>query len=282
MIKMTVHPISVIHPSAVIADDAEIGIGVVIGENAVIETGVEIGPHAILGPNTTIREGARIYPGAVIGTEPQDIKYDGTPTKCEIGYRTIIREYCTINRGTTASGATIIGDDCMLMSYTHVAHDCRIGNHVVTASAVLFGGHCECHDNAVIGGGTGFHQFIRIGKLAMVGGISGVRQDCPPYMITAGAPPAVVYGVNNVGLKRNEISPASRKLIKAAYKLLYRSGLNVDDALSKIKNELEQTPEIGYLLEFYENSKRGVARGHQETRFLADKEDEMDHSMRFA
>ncbi len=279
---MTIHSNTQIDPSAVIADDAEVSLGVVIGPNSVIETGVELGPHVVIGPNTTIRDGARIYPGAVIGTEPQDAKYDGSPTKCEIGCRTIVREYCTINRGTKASGATIVGDDCMLMSYTHVAHDCRIGNHVVTASGVLFGGHCEVHEKAIIGGGTGFHQFVRVGKLAMVGGISGVRQDCPPYMITAGSPPAVVFGVNTIGLKRNDISPASRKLIKAAYKLLYRSGLNVEDAVSKIKSDLEKSSEIDYLIEFYETSNRGVARGHQEIKFAGDQEDEMDHSMRFA
>lgn len=261
---MSIHPRSEIDPSAVIADDATIGPGAVIGPGSVIEAGAEIGPNAILGPNTTIREGARIFPGAVIGTEPQDFKYDGTPTRCEIGQRTIIREYCTINRGTKASGATIIGQDCMLMSYTHIAHDCRVGNHVITASGVALGGHVHVGDGANIGGNTGIHQFVRIGTLAMVGGASGLRQDAPPYMITAGAPPAVVYGVNVIGLRRNGISPGSRALIKEAFRLLYRSGLNKTDALAKIENELEKTKEIEHLLEFFRTSRRGVARGHQE------------------
>ncbi len=260
---MAIHERSEIDPSVRLADDAEIGPGVVIGPNSVIESGAELGPNAIIGPNTTIREGARIYPGAVIGTEPQDFKYDGSPTTCEIGPRTIIREYCTINRGTTASGATIIGADCMLMSYTHIAHDCRIGDHVITASGVLLGGHCEIQDFAILGGNAALHQFLRIGKLAMVGGMSGLRQDAPPFMITAGHPPAMVYGVNAIGLKRNDVSPVSRKMIKQAFRILYRSSLNISQALTKIENELEQTPEIVFLLDFYRTSRRGVARGHK-------------------
>ena len=261
---MSIHPRTEIDPSAVIADNAIIGPGVVIGPGSVIEAGAEIGPNAVLGPNTTIREGARIFPGAVIGTEPQDFKYDGAPTRCEIGQRSIIREYCTINRGTKASGATIIGQDCMLMSYTHVAHDCRIGNHVVMASGVALGGHVHIGDGVNIGGITGVHQFVRIGTLAMIGGASGLRQDAPPYMITAGAPPAVVYAVNAIGLRRNGIPPESRVLIKEAFRLLYRSGLNKTMALAKIDNELEKTVEIEHLLEFFRSSKRGIARGHLE------------------
>jgi UDP-N-acetylglucosamine acyltransferase len=262
---MSIHPRTEIDPSAVIADDATVGPGVVIGPNSVIEAGAEIGPNVILGPNTTIREAARIFPGAVIGTEPQDFKYDGSPTKCEIGRRSIIREYCTINRGTKASGATIIGQDCMLMSYTHVAHDCRIGDHVIMASGTALGGHVHVGDGAIIGGNAGIHQFVRIGTLAMIGGASGLRQDAPPYMITAGAPPAVVYAVNMIGLRRNGISPESRALIKEAFRILYRSGLNKKLALAKIDNELEKTKEIEHLLEFFRTSRRGVARGHQET-----------------
>ncbi len=262
---MSIHPRTEIDASAKIADDAVIGPGVVIGPGCVVHSGVEIGPNAILGVNATLHEGVRVYPGAVIGTEPQDAKYDGSPTVCEIGPRTIVREYCTINRGTSASGATIIGSDCMLMSYTHVAHDCRLGNHVVSASGLALGGHCEIADHVILGGNTGIHQFVRVGKLAMVGGASGVRQDCPPFMITAGAPPAVVYGVNSIGLKRYGMSPRTRSIIKQAYRLLYRSGLNTREALKRIESELERIPEIDYLLEFYATSKRGVARGHQET-----------------
>jgi len=258
---MAIHPRSEIDATARIADECEIGPGVVIGLDSVIEPGVELGPNVIIGPGTTIKANARIYPGAVIGTEPQDLKFDGSPTKCEIGERTVVREYCTINRGTHASGATFVGSDCMLMSYTHIAHDCRIGNHVITASGVMMGGHCVVHDRAIIGGGAAFHQFIRVGKLAMVGGMSGLRQDAPPFMITAGHPPARVYGVNSIGLRRNGVSPESRKLIKEAFKILYRSDLNFADALAKVESEIEQVAEINYLVEFFRNSKRGVSKG---------------------
>jgi len=260
---MAIHPTSIIDPSATIADDCHIGPGVVIGPDSFIGSGVELGPHVVIGPNTTIRENARIFTGAVIGNEPQDFKFDGSLTTCEVGPRTIIREYCTISRGTNASRATIVGSDCMFMAYSHVAHDCRIGNNVVVASTTLFGGHCEVEDKATIGGSSAFHQFTRVGKLAMVGGMSGVRQDCPPYMITSGGPPAVVYSLNAIGLRRNGISPENRKIIREAFGFLYRSGLNTKDALTKIETELEQIAEIVHLLGFYKKTKRGVARGHR-------------------
>ncbi len=259
---MAIHERAVIDPSALVEDNVEIGPGVVVGPRSVIKTGSELGPNSIIGPDTTIGEGSRIYPGAIIGTDPQDLKYDGSPTTCTVGARTIIREYCTINRGTKARGTTTIGDDCIFMSYTHVAHDCLLGNNIVTASGVLMGGHCEIHDYAVLGGNAALHQFIRVGKLAMVGGMSGLRQDAPPFMITSGHPPAVVYGVNTIGLKRNGVPPETRVILKEAYRILYRLGINTHDALDKVKNELEQVDELVHLVKFYEESKRGVARGH--------------------
>ncbi len=258
---MAIHATAHIDPSAQIADDAEIGPGVIIGPNALISSGCELRPYAIIGPNTTLREGVQVFAGAVIGTEPQDLKYDGSSTRCEIGPRTIVREYCTINRGTTASGATIIGADNYLMAYVHIGHDCRIGNHVMMASNVALGGHCVVEDRVVVGGVVGVHQFVRIGTLAMIGGSSGLRQDAPPYMITAGAPPARVYGINAVGLRRNGYTPGTRALIREAFGILYGSGLNSSDALEQIKAELERTPEIEKILAFFETSKRGVARG---------------------
>jgi len=258
---MAIHERTDIDSTATISDDCEIGPGVVIGPDTVIESGVSIGPNVVIGPRTTIRKGAVIYPGAILGLEPQDFKYDGAPTTCEIGERTIIREYCTVNRGTKASGATIVGSDCMLMTYAHVGHDCRVGNKVVLAGGVLIGGHCTVEDLAILGGNVAMHQFTRIGKLAMVGGLAGLRQDAPPFMITAGYPPAVVYGVNSIGLRRNGITVEARQLLKDAFRILYRSGLNRSDALAKIIEEIDQIPEIKYLVEFYGSSKRGVARG---------------------
>ncbi|HEX9744908.1 MAG TPA: acyl-ACP--UDP-N-acetylglucosamine O-acyltransferase [bacterium] len=273
---MAIHPRTEIDSTAKIADDAEIGPGVVIGRNASIESGVELGPNVIIGPNTTIKKGARIFPGAIIGTEPQDYKYDGAETICEVGEESVIREYCTINRGTKASGATIIGSRVFLMSYTHIAHDCRVGNHVVMASGVAMGGHCTIEDYATLGGGAGLHQFLRVGTYAMVGGFAGMRKDAPPYMLTAGSPPAKVHGLNTIGLKRAGIPIETRQLIRQAYRILYRSGINFHDGLSKIERDLDRTPEIEHIIEFFKTSKRGVSTGVKG--FLLRGEEEKDES----
>jgi UDP-N-acetylglucosamine acyltransferase len=223
--------------------------------------GVDIGPNVIIGSNTTLAEGVRIYPGAVIGTDPQDLKYDGSPTYCEIGAGTIIREYATVNRGSMATRKTIIGKGVYMMAYAHVAHDCRIGDRVIMANNVAMGGHCEVDDGAIIGGLSALHQFVRVGKLAMISGMSGLRKDGPPYMITAGVPPASVHGLNSIGLKRAGFSPSARASIKEAYRLLYRSGLSIKSGLERIERDLERTPEIEYLIDFLKKSKRGVSRG---------------------
>ena len=271
---MSIHPRTDIDPTAVLADDVSIGPGVVIGANTVLKAGVELGPNVVLGPNTTLGAGVKVYPGAVIGTEPQDMKYDGSLTVCVVGPNTIIREYCTINRGSVGSHATIVGSNCMLMSCSHVAHDCRVGDHVVMASAALMGGHCQIEDRAMIGGASAFHQFVRVGTLAMVGGMSGLRQDAPPYMIISGGAPATVFGVNVIGLKRVGMPLANRELIKQAHRLLYRSDLSFLVALERIEKELERTPEIEHILEFFRASKRGVSRGHKDGGDVDDDGDE--------
>ena len=276
---MSIHPRSDIDPSAVIGDGVEIGPGTVIGPGSILKDGVELGPNVIIGPNTTLGEGVRIFPGAVIGTDPQDMKYDGSPTYCEIGDGTVIREYVTINRGSTASRKTTVGKGTYLMAYSHIAHDCRIGDRVVLANSVAMGGHCEVDEGAVIGGLTALHQFVRVGKLAMISGLSGLRKDGPPFMITAGPPPAYVHGLNSIGLKRAGLSPESRLLIKEAYRLLYRSGLSLRDGLDRIEHNLDRTPEIDYLIEFLKKSKRGVSRGVKGKSLLEEEHDDA-HEMR--
>jgi UDP-N-acetylglucosamine acyltransferase len=258
---MSIHARCDIHPSATIADNVEIGPGVCIGPASVIGAGADIGPNVVIGPNTTIGEGVRIFTGAVIGTEPQDIKYDGSPTRCTIGPRTVIREYVTINRGTRATGETVVGSDSYLMAYVHVAHDCRVGNHVVMANNAAMAGHCVIEDNSVIGGYSSFHQFVRVGKLAMIGGFSGLRQDAPPFMITFGYPPAKVYGLNTIGLKRSGMSPATREQLKESYRMLFRSGMNFADALEALRGLDNKSSELEHLIKFFETSKRGVCRG---------------------
>jgi len=267
-----------IDPTAEIAEGVKIGIGACIGARAVISRGVEIGPNVVIGPDTFLGEGVKVYPGAVIGTDPQDIKFDGSQTKCEIGPHTVIREYATINRGTSATGKTVIGAHSYLMAYVHVAHDCRVGDHVVLANNSTLAGHCEIEDHAVLGGYVAVHQFVRVGTLAMVGGFSGLRKDAPPYMLTVGYPPALVYGLNLVGLKRAGMSPKARAVLKEAFRILYRSGLNFSDALKKIENELERTEEIEHLLEFFAKSKRGVSRGSMSRRWM---HEEIEHEDEF-
>lgn len=258
---MSIHPKSVIDPGAVIGEGVSIGPGAVIGPGTKLNAGVEIGPNVIIGPNTTLGEGVRIYPGAIVGTDPQDMKYDGTDTYCEIGPGTVIREFVTINRGTTATGSTIVGAGVYIMAYAHVAHDCRIGDRVVMANSVTMGGHCEIGEGATLGGLAAMHQFVRVGKLAMVSGTAGLRKDAPPFMVMSGYVPATVHGVNAIGLKRNGISRKSRAVIKEAYRLLYRSGLSIKGGLERIESDLERTDEIEYLIEFLKTSKRGISRG---------------------
>jgi UDP-N-acetylglucosamine acyltransferase len=258
---MAIHARCDIHPSAVLADNVEIASGVCVGPDAIIGAGVEIGPNAVIGPNTIIGAGVRIYPGAIIGSDPQDMKYDGATTRCIIGARTTIREYTTISRGTKASGETVIGSDSFIMSYVHIAHDCRIGNHVVMTNNAALAGHCEVEDNAILGGYSSYHQFVRVGTLAMIAGFSGLRQDAPPYMVTYGYPPAKVYGLNSIGLRRAGKSAETRSQLKDAFRILYRSGLNFSDALETLRNGSYTAPEIQHLIEFFESSKRGISRG---------------------
>ena len=273
---MAIHSRSDIDPTARIADEVNIGPGVVVESGAIIEHGVEIGPNAVIGPNTILREGVRVFPGAIIGTEPQDMKYDGSPTRCEIGPRSVIREYATINRGTSSSGATLVGADSYIMSYAHIAHDCRIGDHVIMANNASLAGHCKIEDHAVLGGYAILHQYVRVGTLAMIGGFSGLRRDAPPYMITYGYPPARVYGLNSIGLKRSGMSPEARAQLKAAFRILYRSGLNFTQALDQIRSNLGPAPEIEHLLKFFETTTRGVCRGAYSGIDVHDLRDEND------
>jgi UDP-N-acetylglucosamine acyltransferase len=254
-----------IHPSAVVDKDADIAPDVIIGPGAVISAGVgigpgcHIGPHVIIDTGTILGPGVQVYAGAVIGTEPQDLKYSGHPSGVVIGDGTIIREYVTINRSTGKGAMTRIGPNCLLMANTHVAHECIIGENVVMANLVTLAGHVTIEDNAVLGGMAVIHQFVRVGRMAMVGGASGLMKDAPPYMITFGSPPARVYGVNKVGLKRQGVSEKVRDDIKRAFKFLFRSGLNFSQGLERIREEIDPSPEINHLLRFFDETKRGIS-----------------------
>lgn len=257
MLETQVHPTAVIDASADLGTDAVIGAYAVIGPNVRVGAHTTIGPHVHIVRDTTIGESCAIHHGAAIGGDPQDLKYAGEPTELFIGDRTVIREFVTLNRGTTAHGKTVIGSECLIMAYAHVAHDSIIGDHVILANSVNMGGHVEVGDHVIIGGMTAVHQFVKIGAHAFVSGSSAVRKDVAPYVKAAGDP-LKLFGLNSVGLRRRGFSDETRLSIKRAYRLFFQSSLNVTQALEQARAELPDSPELRHFLEFIEASGRGV------------------------
>ncbi len=257
-----------IHERAIIGKKAELGENNAIGPNAIIEDGVKIGSgnkimaNAYLFGGTEIGNGNEIHMGAVIGHAPQDIAYKGEHTFTKIGDQNIIREYVTIHRGTKEGSETLIGNRNFLMANVHIAHNCRLGNDVILVNLASLTGYCLVEDQAFISGMTGFHQFTRIGRLAMVSALSAINKDIPPFM-TCGGRPGVIQGINVVGLRRAGIPQAARTEIKEAYRLLYRSGLNVAQALAEIKTNFHSN-EIEHLVRFVKESKRGICAGQSQ------------------
>ncbi|MFC1545489.1 acyl-ACP--UDP-N-acetylglucosamine O-acyltransferase, partial [Gemmatimonadota bacterium] len=237
--------------------------GVEIGPFAYVEQDVVLGDRVRIGPHAHVAAGARlaeevvVFTGAAVGNIPQDLKFDGETSLLEVGPRTIIREYCTLHRGTVESGTTVIGADCLLMAYVHIAHDCVVGDNCILANAVQVGGHVVLGNHVIIGGSTPVHQFCHIGDHAMVGGGFRVVQDVPPFVVAAGEPlkPA---GVNSIGLQRRGFTEEQIRNLKKAYRLLFRSGMNRTNALERIGEELPATPEIETLVSFIERSERGL------------------------
>lgn len=254
-------PLAYVHPGAKIAKN------VVIEPFTTIHNNVEIGEGTWIGSNVTIMEGARIgknctiFPGAVISAIPQDLKFSGEETLAIIGDNTTIRECVTVNRGTVASGKTIVGSDCLIMAYAHIAHDCEVGHHVVIANACALAGHVTVGNYAIIGGLTAIHQFITIGEHAMISGGSLVRKDVPPYTKAAKEPLSYV-GINSVGLRRRGFSTEKIREIQNIYRLLYQKNYNTTQALSLIEADLEATPERDEIILFIRNSSRGVMKGY--------------------
>lgn len=254
-----------IHPSAILGKDVKMGSGNIIGPHVIIEDGVKLGSHnvimsgAYLASGTEIADTNKIHMHAVIGHEPQDLAYKNEETFTQIGSGNTIREFATIHRGTKAGSSTVIGNSNYIMAYCHIAHNCIVGNHVIMVNNASLTGHIVVEDKAFLSGMTGFHQFTRIGTLAMVSALSACNKDIPPYMICGGRP-GVVIGINVVGLRRAGINAEVRAEIKAAYKLLYRSGLNTSQAVAEIKQTLKST-EVKHLVSFVEASKRGIVDG---------------------
>ena len=256
---------SEIHQTAIVSGDTTIGNDVEIGPFSIVEDDVIIGKGTRIGSNVLIASGTRlgndcrIFNGAVLGTVPQDLKFGGERTTLEIGNNTTIREFATLNRGTTDHMKTVVGDNCLLMAYSHVAHDCILGNNVILANSVNMAGHVTIEDFVGVGGLTPIHQFVRIGKHSFIGGALKVRKDVPPFILAVDDP--MRYGgLNSIGLKRRGFSESTIGTLKKAYKIIYRSRLLLADALKKIEDELEQIDEIKYLVSFFRNSERGVIR----------------------
>ncbi|MCX6158891.1 MAG: acyl-ACP--UDP-N-acetylglucosamine O-acyltransferase [Ignavibacteriota bacterium] len=246
-----------------ISPKAKIGTNVTVGDFTVIKDDVEIGNNVEIGSNVIVDNGARIsdnvklHHGAVISTIPQDLKFAGEVSTLEIGENTIVREYATLNRGTVASGKTVVGKNCLLMAYAHVAHDCRVGNNVIIANSGNLGGHVEIDDWAIVGGIVAVHQFVKIGTHTILAGFTKAVKDIPPY-IMAGDNPMRFEGLNVIGLKRRGFTPEQIDGIKEFYKILYRSGLNISDAVKKIKESLPETAETNTILGFISGSTRGI------------------------
>jgi len=253
-----------IHPTALIDPTAELGSGVTIGAYSTIGKGVQIGDgtridsHVVIDSNTTIGADCTVMTGSVLGGAPQDYKFHGEQTFLRIGDSNIMREYVTIHRASGDGEATIIGDNNMLMAYCHVGHNCKIGSGITMANYVGISGHVLVEDKVVFGGIVGVHQCVRVGKLAMIGGFSKVVQDVPPFAIVDGRP-TKVCDLNKIGLRRNGVGPHVRAGLRQAYKLMYRSGLNVTQALEAIVKEIEPSPELDYLLDFIRNVRLGNA-----------------------
>ncbi len=254
-----IHPSAVISKKAKLATDVQIGPATVVEDEAEIGAGTKIGPFCTITGNTFIGKNNRIFSGAVIGSIPQDLKYRGEKTRLIIGNSNTIREYVTINPGTGEDGKTVIGDNNLLMAYVHIAHDCIVKNDVIIANVGTLAGHITVEDRAIIGGLAAIHQFVRVGRLAIVGGCSKVVQDIPPYS-TCDGHPARVIGINREGLKRAKFSLRQMQILRRAFRILFFSRHPFSVALEIVEKEIPACEETEVLVEFMKNTKRGVCR----------------------
>ncbi|MDD4856489.1 MAG: acyl-ACP--UDP-N-acetylglucosamine O-acyltransferase [Candidatus Krumholzibacteria bacterium] len=254
-----IHPTAVIHKKAELGEGVSVGPYSVIGEEVTIGDGCRIGTSVLIDGHTTLGKNNSVFHGAAIGNVCQDLKYRGERTFVRIGDGNTIREFVTINSATGEDESTIIGNEVLLMAYVHIGHNCEIGNDVIIANAVNIAGHARVHDHASIGGITPIHQYVEIGQYAFIGGGSRIPQDVPPFLKVAGNP-ARVWGLNAIGLMRHGFTAEQRSLLKKAYVLLFRSGLNVTQALEKICADLPSSKEIAMLVDFIRNSKRGIIK----------------------
>jgi UDP-N-acetylglucosamine acyltransferase len=255
-----IHPTAIVDSKAEIDSDVQIGAYSIIGESVFIGSGTKIGPHVVIEPFVTIEPNCQIFQYAAIGAPPQSVKFKGETSYIKIARNTIIREFVTIHRGTEfGGGITEIGEECFLMAYTHIAHDCTIGRQVVMANNATLAGHITIGDHATIGGLSAIHQFARIGEYAFIGGLTAVPKDVPPYVLASGER-ARLRGLNTVGLKRHGFSKKARSELKKAYRIIFRIGLTLTEAIQRVKAEVDQIPEVVNFTDFIKSSERGVTR----------------------
>ena len=253
----------VVHPTALVDPTAELGAGSTIGPFAIIGPDVVTGPRCRIDARVSleryVRLGADVHigTGSVLGGMPQDLKFKGDETWVEIGDGTTLREYCTVNRGTSATGRTVVGAHCFLMTYVHIAHDCHLEDRVVIANGTQIAGHVTIHDHASLSGLVAVHQFVTIGSYSFVGGCTRVNQDIPPYVKAVGNP-MELFGLNSIGLQRNGFSPETIGLLKRCYRLFFNSDLNLSQALERARLDLPDSPEVDRFIRFVESSGRGV------------------------
>ncbi len=259
--SISIDPHAVVGSRAHLGDNVSVGPFSVIEDDVVIGDGSWVGPHAYIANGSRLGKNCKVFPGAVVGGPPQDLKYKGEPTTVEIGDNAVIRECVTLNRATVETGRTIIGNDCLFMAYTHVGHDCRVGNNVIIANCSPLGGHVHIGDYVIIGGLSPVHQFVHVGDHAMIAGGFRAVKDVPPYIL-CGHEPLSFEGLNIVGLRRRGFSAKSLEMLDKTYRLIYRSNLNVSQAVARIKEEVEMVPEVKKVLDFIAASKRGILPGH--------------------
>jgi UDP-N-acetylglucosamine acyltransferase len=255
----TIHPTAVVHAGAQIGDGCQIGPYCVLGENVVLGANCRLHSHVVVDGHTVLGEGNEIFPFASIGLKTQDLKWKGGTTWTRIGDRNTFREYVTVHSATSEGDATVVGSDNTILAYCHIAHDCQLGSHIIMSNVGTLAGHVTVGDRAIVGGLGAVHQFCRIGKFAMVGGCSKVVQDIPPFMIGDGNP-AETRTINKIGMERHGITDEAVAALRQAYKILFREGLSMANALAKMETDLPQLPEVLHLIEFAKTSERGLAR----------------------
>ncbi|MDY6791405.1 MAG: acyl-ACP--UDP-N-acetylglucosamine O-acyltransferase [Thermodesulfobacteriota bacterium] len=255
-----IHQTAIIDPKAEIGSDVEIGAYSIIKENVSIGSETVIGPHVIIEPYVTIEPNCNIFQYAAIGAVPQSLKFNGEETYVKIGRGSIIREFVTIHRGTGfGSGITEIGEESFLMAYTHIAHDCKIGRKVILSNNASLAGHISIGDYSTIGALVGIHQFVHIGEHAFIGGKSAIVKDIPPYVIAAGDR-AKLHGLNSIGLKRSGFSKSTLLALKKVYRIIFRIGLTLNEAIERVTAEVDQIPEVVNFIDFIKSSERGITR----------------------